>query len=184
MYNCDKRAVNVAKLDAVVRKVILSWIDADEKIDRIVELAAKGFEQQAALANPKIAVIEKKVRGIDRKLLNLNNAIADGVYTPSTKTMLQTLEEEKSVLVQELAEMERLLTGGTYTADEWRDALRALRESASMESNDILFTFVNKIIAYNDHLVILSDLNGGDVSDCWYLPDEVPTVVGAQHPIK
>ena len=93
-HQCDKKTVKKDWIENLVIDEILFLISDDEVVK---ELAERLYEMQE---NDSIATnsLQSQLAEVEKKLKNLAEAIAQGMFSPTTKKMLDELEEQKSNL--------------------------------------------------------------------------------------
>lgn len=97
-HKCDKKTVRKDWIEELVIDEILSLISSDDAIEELVE---RVYEMQSE-ENNTVKVVENQLDDVERKLRNLAEAIAQGIFSSTTKKMLDELEEQKSNLELEL----------------------------------------------------------------------------------
>lgn len=105
--------------------------------------------------NNTVYILQNKLAEVEKKLKNLVEAIAQGIFSPATKGLLDELEEQKSYLESELfkAQIKRPL----FTKEQIQFALlnyRKLGLSTKEGKQKLIDGFVNSIFLYDDHFVI------------------------------
>ena len=99
---CDKKAVKKDWIEDLVIEEILTLISNDEVVN---ELSDRIYEMQAE-ESAAVTVVKNQLTEVERKLNNLAEAIAQGVFSSTTKKLLDELEEQKSNLETELFEVQ------------------------------------------------------------------------------
>lgn len=102
--SCDKRSIRKEVIEEAVINYLLDVALNPDIISRLADLVLA--EQQAAQKHSVLTSLRSEQASVHRKITNLNNAIADGVYTSSTLTMLQNLESEAHSLADAIAAAE------------------------------------------------------------------------------
>lgn len=102
--SCDKRSIRKEVIEEAVINYLLDVALNPDTISRLADLVLA--EQQQAQKHSVLSSLRSEQASVQRKITNLNNAIADGVYTSSTLTMLQNLESEARNLSEAIAAAE------------------------------------------------------------------------------
>lgn len=102
-HQCGKKTVKKDWIEDLVIKEVLALISSDAVIN---ELADRVYDLQAA-ENTSVLIARNKLAEVKKKLRNLAEAIANGLYSSTTKELLNELEEQKSNLENELSEMQK-----------------------------------------------------------------------------
>ena len=102
--SCDKRSIRKEVIEEAVINYLLDVALNPDTISRLADLVLA--EQQQAQKHSVLSSLRSEQASVQRKITNLNNAIADGVYTASTLTLLQNLEAEAHSLADAIAAAE------------------------------------------------------------------------------
>lgn len=156
-HKCDKKTVKKDWLEERVIDEILSLISDDEVIK---ELAERLYEMQEN-DNTAINSIQAQLTEVEKKLKNLAEAIAQGIFSSTTKKMLDELEEQKSNLELELYQAQ--IKNPVLTQEQIEFGLCNLRKidiSTQEGKQRLIDTFVNSIYLYDDHFVITYNYKG------------------------
>lgn len=105
--------------------------------------------------------MQNQLDEVEKKLRNLAEAIANGVYSSTTKKVLDELEEQKLNLESELFQAK--ITNPILTKDQLLFALSNLRKidiSTQKGKQRLIDIFVNSIFLYDDHFVITFNYKG------------------------
>lgn len=150
-HQCDKKTIRKDLLEERVIDEILSLISDDEVVK---ELAERLYEMQE---NDSIATnsLQAQLAEVEKKLKNLAEAIAQGMFSSTTKKMLDELEDQKSNLESELCQAQ--IKNPVLTQEQIEFALCNLRKidiSTKEGKQRLIDTFVNSIYLYDDHFVI------------------------------
>ena len=140
------------------------------------EIAQKLFEAQGKLLGSAAGIrveIEKRIKEIDRQLENINNAIAQGIFSSSTLDKLTELEAEQKKLYTQLATTDKTEISAHKSID---DILHILEYIANVPIDDIegkktLLAFVYRVYVYDDKIRIITNpldestenVKGGDL---------------------
>lgn len=178
LKNCDKKPLPVDVAEKEVArgvKTILSEHGIDYIIDEVME---KKNAMEDTIA-PKTTIIKRTLAGINTKINNINEAIAAGIFSDSTRDMLISLENEKNNLLLELANMEHIKVIAQDTREDYTSALQKFMKTDATTSDGIgaFCKWAKKIIAYDDHLEIILDLDDTSIDD--YHGTKVPFSDGA-----
>lgn len=154
---CDKKAVKKDWIEDLVIEEILTLISDDEVVN---ELSDRIYEMQAE-ESAAVTVVKNQLTEVERKLNNLAEAIAQGVFSTTTKKLLDDLEEQKSNLETELFEVQ--IKHPVLTKDQILFALynyRTLDLSSQEGKQRLIDGFVNSIYLYDDRFVITFNYKG------------------------
>ena len=156
-HKCDKKTVKKDWIEELVINEILSLISNDEVLEELVD---RVYEMQSQESNTA-TVIQNQLDEINKKLRNLAEAIAQGIFSSTTKKMLDELEEQKSNLESELFQAK--VTNPILTKEQLLFAFSNLRKidiTTQEGKQRLIDTFVNSIYLYDDRFVITFNYKG------------------------
>lgn len=136
-HKCDKKAV---KKD---------WIE-----DLVIEELSVRIYKMQTEENAAVAVVKNQLSEVEKKLNNLAEAIAQGVFSSTTKKLLDDLEEQKSNLEVELFKTQ--INHPVLTKEQIQFALYSYRKldlSLQEEKQQLIDGFVNSIFLYDRFLI-------------------------------
>lgn len=152
---CDKKS----ERKEAIEKAVLDFI-YDKCLDgplgeKIVD-ALMDAQKQMKDHSPRAAV-EKELKETNKKIDNINDAIAAGIWNSSTAEKLKSLEDAAAALQASLTELQ-------YTESQLYDRKRLLfflHRMADFERDDpvkvkhLINTFINAVFVYDDELRIV-----------------------------
>ena len=156
-HTCDKKAVRKEWIEDLVMDEILSLISDDGVIE---ELAERVYELQSEESNATLS-IQAQLDEVETKLNNLAEAIAQGVFSSTTKKLLDSLEEQKQTLEVELYQVQ--VKHPVLTKEKILYALynyRKLNFDTQEGKQRLIDRFVNSIYLYDDHFIITFNYKG------------------------
>lgn len=156
-HKCDKKAVKKDWIEDLVVEEILSLISNDEVIE---ELSDRIYEMQTE-ENATVAVVKNQLSEVEKKLNNLAEAIAQGMFSSTTKKLLDDLEEQKSNLEVELFQTQ--INHPVLTKEQIQFALYSYRKldlSSQEGKQQLIDGFVNSIFLYDDRFLITFNYKG------------------------
>ncbi len=156
-HKCDKKTVKKDWIEELVINEIMSLISSDEVLEELVE---RVYEMQSQEDNT-VSVIQNQLDEVEKKLRNLAEAIAQGIFSSTTKKMLDELEQQKSNLELELYQAQ--IKHPVLTKEELLFLFSNLQKidiSTQEGKQRLIDTFVNSIYLYDDHFVITFNYKG------------------------
>ena len=156
-HKCDKKAVKKDWIEDLVIEEILSLISDDEVIE---ELSDRIYEMQTE-ESAAVTVVKNQLSEIEKKLNNLAEAIAQGVFSSTTKKLLDDLEGQKSNLEVELFKTQ--INHPVLTKEQIQFALYSYRKldlSSQEGKQQLIDGFVNSIFLYDDRFLITFNYKG------------------------
>lgn len=151
---CDKKPVRREHLEKTVLDFIYDHCLTGPEREKIADAIIDG-QKKRDLSSPR-AALEADLKETEKKIANLNDAIAAGVWSKSTVTMLNSLEETADNLRSSIASID---LSQTELID--RNAiLFHLSRMATYKRDDpvrqkqLIRTFINAVFIFDDHLKI------------------------------
>ena len=158
---CIKKSVRKDALENLVISFVLDQVLCDDEIGRIAD-AVMSLQAEEMKRSP-LAAMEAEYAETKKKIDNVNNAIAAGIWNASTSVMLKELEDTAESL---RASIEPLKYSMSQLMDRDR-VLFFLHRFTSGDRNDpllrrsIIDTFINSVYVYDDHLkIVINNVEG------------------------
>lgn len=155
---CDKKSVKKEWIEDLVltyiRKIILDEDLMEKLADRIME--------ELGRENTRLPLLRKHLAEVEKGIENMLNAIQLGILTASTKERLEELERRRKELSLEIVEEE--MAQPTLTKDQilfWLYQFRELNPEKIEHRRQLINSFVNAILLYDDHLVFIGNYKDG-----------------------
>ena len=160
--DCQKTQVSKQYIEELVIKATTELLFNDE----VIKQAARQITEYAKryLENTTLTQLEKRLTETQKQIDNFLVAIGQGIITHDTKSRMIELEAEKADLLFKI-EGEKLNQVIKLTENEilfWLLQFREGREDDKAFKNRLVETFINKIVLYNDKLVIVFNIQGKD----------------------
>ena len=170
---CTKKSVSKDLLEETVVSFVLDHVLSDAEIGKIAD-AVMALQAEEMKRSP-LAAMEAEHSEVTKKIDNINNAIASGIWNSSTSVMLKELEDEAETL---RVSIETLRYSQAQLVDRDR-VLFFLHRFTSGDRNDpllrrsIIETFINSVYVYDDHLkIIINNVEGNERIPFSDLPPE------------
>ena len=157
---CSKKSVSKAVLEETVISFVLDHVLSDDQISKTAD-AVMALQAEELKSSP-LSAMESEYRETLRKIDNINNAIAAGIWNTSTSAKLQSLEDSAETL---RTSIETLKYSQAQLLDRDR-VLFFLHQFTKRDRSDpllrqhIIETFINSVYVYDDHLTVI--INNGD----------------------
>lgn len=147
---CHKRRVSRDWIESEVIRIVTSEILNDE----FINLVADGFmeQQKNNPADQKVTALERQLKSVQKKLDNINRAIAEGIWSESTKSLLSELEQQKTNISKAI-QKEKLSLQSNISRDEVLTILQDMRNAATQSENvaqALIDAFVFRIYLFDD----------------------------------
>ena len=152
---CDKKSVSKDWLESAVVDFVLDHVLSDAQIEKTAD-AVMALQAEEMKASP-LAAMEAERAEVLKKIQNINNAIAAGIWNSSTSAMLRDLEDQAEDL---RVSCETLRYSQAQLMDRDR-VLFFLRRFTKGDRTDpalrrhIIETFVNAVYVFDDHLKLV-----------------------------
>ena len=159
---CRKKSLKKDFLEDRVIDFVLRFVLSEEHIEENVDVIM-ALQAEEMKASP-LAAMEAEYAETKKKIANINNAIAAGIWNSSTSAMLKELEDNAENL-RVSVEMMRFSQSQLMDRDRVRFFLHRFLKS---DRNDPLFrrhiieTFVNAVYVFDDHLDIVTNNREGN----------------------
>ena len=170
---CSKKSVSKDYLEDAVVSFVLDHVLRDSEIEKIAD-AVMALQADEMKSSP-LAAMEAEHREITKKIDNINNAIAAGIWNSSTSVKLKELEDAAETL---RVSIETLRYSQSQLLDRDR-VLFFLHRFTTGDRNDpllrrsIIETFINAVYVYDDHLrIVINNVEGNERIPLADLPDE------------
>ena len=151
---CPKRSIRKDVIEEQVLNFLFDQLMQGSFVDRIADavLAAQAEEGKTSIASG----LEADRREVARKINNINNAIAEGIFTSSTKEKLIQLEADLAKLDEAIANIE--FSRSQLISREhvifWLEKLKAGDRSDPIFRSLMVDTFINSVFLFDDHFTI------------------------------
>lgn len=164
---CNAKSINKEYLEQYVLNELIRLIFSDEGIPILVKKLNEANKQHLERKSKELHYARQRLSEVEKKIGNIVNAIADGLYSPTMKETLTKLEEEKAQLQVAIDEIQR-----SSIVELTEDMIKAYLEkdkqvilSGDLQAcKSIISTYVDRVIVYEDHIdVVLKivDFTGG-----------------------
>ena len=151
---CAKKSLRKNDLEDKVISFLLDHCLTGEEAEKIAD-AVVSAEKAKAQSSP-LESMRAELRSTDKKIANINNAIAEGIWASSTKVQLESLEETAKSLRESIAFLEY---AHGQMIDRKRvlfflERFRKLDRHSLADQRFLIRTFLNSVYVFDDHLKI------------------------------
>ena len=159
---CDKKSVRKEVLEDFVVDFLLDHVLSGPEMELIAD-AIMEYQKKQQDSSP-LRAMESELRETERKIINTNRAISEGIFTSSTITMLQDLEKTAASLRLSI-ESRKYAEGKLLDRDF---VLFFLTQFSTMDRTDphdrrtLIKVFLNSIYVFDDHYRILVNTSDND----------------------
>ena len=161
---CDKKSVRKDALEDFVIDFLMENVLSGPEMERIAD-AVYNHQQKEREASP-LRAMQKELASVERKISNINDAIADGVWSASTAAKLKELESAAAKLQQSIVTTE-------YKESlflDRDDILYFLTGFSRLDRKDpdnrrtLVRLFLNAVYVYDDHYRIIVNTSDESVT--------------------
>ena len=161
---CSKKSIRKDDLEDKVINFLLDYCLTGEEVEKIADAVVE-HEKKKADSSP-LASMQSELRAVTKKIDNINNAIAEGIWTSTTRIKLEELEKTAASLRDSIAVTE-------YSHGQLIDRNRVLfflnrfrkLDRTNPESRRFLIrTFLNSVYVFDDHLLIAINAVEGNLT--------------------
>ena len=159
---CDKKSVRKEYLEDFVINFLLDHVLSESEMERIADMILD-YQKKEADSSP-LRSMESELKDVERKISNTNRAIAEGVFSSSTITMLHTLENTAASLRLSI-ESRKYAEGQLLDRDRILFFLSTFSQMNRQDPHDrrlLIRTFLNSVYVYDDHYRILVNTSDDD----------------------
>ena len=170
---CEKKSLPKDYLESAVIDFVLDHVLTDPQINRVADAVMR--LQQEELQRSPLAAMEAEYKELVKKIDNINDAIAEGIWNSSTSVKLKALEDAAESL---RASIETMRYSQAQLLDRDR-VLFFLHRFTKGDRTDpllrrhIIETFVNAVYVFDDHLkLVINNCEGNERFPLSDLPDD------------
>ena len=156
--DCDKKAVKKHWIEDLVVAEAMRMVKDDAVVDAIVSMLMdlQGRE------NTNLPLYQRQLRDTDTKIANLLKAITEGVFTKSTKALLEELEAAKEELENRitLEKLEKPQMSEEFMRF-WLHGFRKLDMARTEHRQMLIDVFINAIFLYDNKMLLTFNYKDG-----------------------
>ena len=159
---CRKKSLQKDALESAVISFVLDHVLSDAEIEKTASVIM-ALQEEEAKSSP-LAAMEAEYSETLKKIRNINDAIAAGIWNSSTSAVLKELEDQAEDL---RLSVEMLRYSQSQLLDRDR-VIFFLHRFTKGDRNDPLFrrhiieTFINAVYVFDDHLDIVTNNKKGN----------------------
>ncbi len=156
---CDKKRIKKDFIEDIVVDYTLTILTEDNVVNWITDTCYKMQSQD----NPHVLTMKNRLKQIEKELDNVMTAIKQGIFSPTIKETLDSLEQEKTDLELSVtqAEIERPVISKEQIKF-WICQFRLIDRNDDMQKQRLIDTFVNSVYVYDDKLLITYNYKDGE----------------------
>ena len=170
---CTKKSLQKDYLEGAVVDFVLDHVLSDAQIEKTAD-AVMALQEEELRSSP-LAAMEAEHEETVKKIRNINNAIAAGIWNPSTSSMLKELEDNAENLRVSI-EMMRFSQAQLMDRDRVIFFLKQFTKGDRQDPllrRHVIETFVNAVYVFDDHLrLVVNNCEGNQRFPLEALPDD------------
>lgn len=148
---CKKRAVKKRGIESLVVRHVKQML----MNDRIINQIAETILVMQSKESDTVPYLKKQLAEAEKGIANMLNAIEQGIFTASTKSRLDELEERKSELETCIVKEEMVLNRlSKEDIIYWLHRFRKLNTKDERQRERLIDGFVNAVYLFDDKLII------------------------------
>ena len=155
---CDKKTVKKEWIEDLTLEMIRRIICDDRMLDNLADEIINYLSQESSL----LPQLRKQLKDCEKGIDNILNAIQMGIFTPSTKERLESLEQQKEELKIRIAQEE--IIKPPIDKDKilfWLHRFRKMDTTKLEHRKRLIDSFVNAIYLYDDKVVFTFNYKDG-----------------------
>ena len=157
--SCNKKRIQKDLIENFVIDYTINLLNDEDIINHIVDTCYKLQMNK----DGKLPAMNKRLKQIENELDNVMNAIKQGLFSPTIKSTLDTLEEEKAKL--ELAISKEQIERPALSKEQircWIDRFRPIDKEDLSQRQLLIDAFINSIYVYDDKFPITYNYKDGE----------------------
>jgi site-specific DNA recombinase len=163
---CDAKSINKKYIESLVIDELSKQVFSQENMTILVEKLNKSYNEKLKRNQFQFEKSKEELKNVNKKIYNMIKAISDGFYSPSMKSTMTELEQQKELLLSTIASYERKATYKITEQIVWECVKK---DKKTIESDDlqakksILAGYIKHIYVFEDAIEIdfSLDFNGG-----------------------
>lgn len=165
---CDMKAVGKDLVERIVIKQLEKGIFSEKAILKLSEKLAEHALHMTKQISKNIHDYNSELRGIERQIENLLNAIANGMFHQSMKEKLDLLESQKNTLIVRIEEAKIQMSINSPSKESIRAYLEKdadIKNKSPEDQKRIIQTYVKKVVVHDDRIdtdTIVNLTGGGE----------------------
>ena len=155
---CDKKTVKKEWIEDLTLEMIRRIICDDMMLDNLADEIINYLGQESSM----LPQLRKQLKDCEKGIDNILNAIQMGIFTPSTKERLESLEQQKEELQIRIAQEE--IIKPPIDKDKilfWLHRFRKMDTTKLEHRKRLIDSFVNAIYLYDDKVVFTFNYKDG-----------------------
>lgn len=158
--DCEKTNIKKTELEDIIISVTLNHILQPKVFEEITN-EILSFQQETR-QNSELEVLKGQLSQVKSSLNNMMKAIKEGLFSSTMKTELTSLEKQRETLEEQIVKQE-LLEREPLTKEHivfWFKQFDSIDYNEEAARQYLVTYFINKIILYDDKLIIIYNHHG------------------------
>ena len=155
---CKGRTVKKDHIENLVVYHTWQLLFDDARLNRLIKLVM----QMQSRSNENIPCLKRQINDVEKSIDNIMKAIEQGIFTASTKTRLEDLEDRKAELgITLIKEEMKTVTLSEEEVQCWLHRYRKMNIKDPKQRQQLIDNFVNTVYLYDDHLILAVNFREG-----------------------
>jgi len=161
---CHKKPVSQEFIESLVFEATIKYVLTPKTIEKLAKLVAEKFNSEIAKPTALLS-LEKELKEINKSIDGIMAAIENGIFTKTTKERLLQLEAEQSELEAKISEEETRSVKPLEVNEvkKFMTYFAYMKFEKGEEKNEFINSFINRVILYDDKVIILYNSNDREV---------------------
>ena len=167
--NCNQKPINKTLIESIAMTDLREKLFNPQAIQLLANKLIAHHKKTKQEDTKDIQSFKKNLGSIQKKLDNIIAAITDGLYNPSMKTSMDSLEKEKATVLIMISETETRARSSTLDKSMiiayLEKEIELLENKNPDDLKKIIQTYIEKIIVYEERievfLIFIVHTNGG-----------------------
>lgn len=148
LRNCKKKGIRKEEVEGYVIAQVKKMLTS-ETIDNLSLCLYNSMQGVNNAIDPLQAALNKRLAEVRKGIDNINNAIADGVYSSTTVSKLKDLEKQQDNLLLQRSELAQTKKNTTKIYEEVKQALQFAKDNAGNEKL-LIELCVERVVCYDN----------------------------------
>ncbi len=154
-HTCNMKSIGADFVENVVIDQLYNEIFAPGTIERMADMLSEYAMSRSTEISNNIKEFENELAGIQTKINNTVNAIANGMFHPSMKQKMDELEARKSALVIRIEEAKRQAEINSPSRNQIYYYLSQdsdIKNKSLEDQKRIIQTYVCRVVVFDNHI--------------------------------
>ena len=156
--NCSNKPVNRDEIEKVVLQNLQQKLSSQSAIEHLADNILAHYQKIHSGVNREIELAHKQQNSIEKKIQNIVSAIANGTFSATLTTALESLESEKAVITATLKSLQQRKSNDMLSraaiVDYLSQDIGSLENKKPDDLKKIIQTYVEKVVVYEERVEV------------------------------